>query len=40
MGIVPCSNPKMDGDRDGIPNVLLESMAMGVPVVVTNVSAT
>jgi glycosyltransferase involved in cell wall biosynthesis len=28
-----------DGDRDGIPNVLFESMAMGVPVVATNVSA-
>jgi glycosyltransferase involved in cell wall biosynthesis len=28
-----------DGDRDGIPNVLLESMAMGVPVVVTDISA-
>ena len=28
-----------NGDRDGIPNVLLESMAMGVPVVVTNISA-
>jgi glycosyltransferase involved in cell wall biosynthesis len=28
-----------DGDRDGIPNVLLESMAMGVPVVATHVSA-
>ena len=28
-----------DGDRDGIPNVLLESMAMGVPVVATSVSA-
>ena len=27
-----------DGDRDGIPNVLMESMAMGVPVVVTNIS--
>jgi glycosyltransferase involved in cell wall biosynthesis len=28
-----------DGDRDGIPNVLFESMAMGVPVVATRVSA-
>jgi len=28
-----------NGDRDGIPNVLLESMAMGVPVVTTEVSA-
>ena len=28
-----------NGDRDGIPNVMLESMAMGVPVVATNVSA-
>ncbi|MDJ0915601.1 MAG: glycosyltransferase family 4 protein [Desulfobacterales bacterium] len=28
-----------DGDRDGIPNVILESMAMGVPVVATRVSA-
>jgi glycosyltransferase involved in cell wall biosynthesis len=27
-----------DGDRDGIPNVLLESMAMGVPVVATDIS--
>lgn len=28
-----------DGDRDGIPNVLVESLAMGVPAVATNVSA-
>ena len=28
-----------NGDRDGIPNVLLESMAMNVPVVATTVSA-
>jgi glycosyltransferase involved in cell wall biosynthesis len=28
-----------NGDRDGIPNVLMESMAMGVPVVATTVSA-
>ena len=28
-----------DGDRDGIPNVLFESMAMEVPVVATGVSA-
>ncbi len=28
-----------DGDRDGIPNVFLESMAMEVPVVTTKVSA-
>jgi glycosyltransferase involved in cell wall biosynthesis len=27
-----------NGDRDGIPNVLAESMAMGVPVVATNLS--
>ena len=28
-----------NGDRDGIPNVVLESMAMGVPVVTTQISA-
>ena len=28
-----------NGDRDGIPNVLVESMAMGVPVVTTDISA-
>src|SRR5262249_54503221 len=28
-----------DGDRDGIPNVLVEAMAMGIPVVSTPVSA-
>jgi glycosyltransferase involved in cell wall biosynthesis len=28
-----------NGDRDGIPNVLVESLAMGVPALCTNVSA-
>jgi glycosyltransferase involved in cell wall biosynthesis len=28
-----------NGDRDGIPNVCIESMAMGVPVVATRISA-
>jgi glycosyltransferase involved in cell wall biosynthesis len=28
-----------NGDRDGIPNVLVESLAMGIPAISTNVSA-
>lgn len=28
-----------NGDRDGVPNVLVEAMAMGLPVAATNVSA-
>ncbi len=35
--VLACQVAK-DGDRDGIPNVLAESMAMGVPVVATDVS--
>ena len=27
-----------NGDRDGIPNVLMESMAMGLPVIATHIS--
>lgn len=35
--VLPCLVTD-DGDRDGIPNVLVEAMAMGVPVVSTPVS--
>lgn len=35
--VLPCIMAK-DGDRDGIPNVLLEAMAMQVPVVSTQLS--
>lgn len=36
--ILGCKIAK-NGDRDGIPNVLVESLAMGVPAISTNVSA-
>ena len=35
--VLPCQVGK-DGDRDGIPNVLLEAMAMQLPVISTTVS--
>lgn len=35
--VLPC-RVDADGDRDGIPNVILEAMAIGVPVVSTPVS--
>lgn len=37
MFVLPCLITE-DGDRDGIPNVLLEAMAMNVPVISTNIS--
>jgi len=36
--ILGCEVAK-NGDRDGIPNVLVESLAMGIPAVSTNISA-
>ena len=35
--VLPCQ-VTADGDRDGIPNVLLEAMAVGVPVISTAIS--
>ena len=38
MLVLP-SRRMADGDRDGIPNVVLEAMALGVPVVTTDAGA-
>jgi len=37
MCVLPCRQTK-DGDRDGIPNAMLEAMSCAVPVVTTSVS--
>ena len=37
MFVLPCTIEK-DGNRDGIPIVLMEAMASGIPVVSTNIS--
>jgi colanic acid/amylovoran biosynthesis glycosyltransferase len=36
--ILPCI-VAANGDRDGLPNVLIEAMIMGIPVITTNISA-
>ena len=37
--VLPCVVCDADGDRDGLPNVLMEALAVGVPVISTNISA-